>query len=418
MENMQTINKVKEIVNCRICNSQDLVQFLDFGLQPLANSFLKKEQLGDAEAKYPLRVALCNNCRLVQLKDMVDPESMFRDYVYFSSGMPASQHFRAYAESIVADFTQSENDLVVDIGSNDGHFLSLVKELGRPILGVDPARNLARVANESGVPTIPEFFSENLANEIIKQHGSPKAVIGNNVVAHIGDLHELVKGVKVLTADGGVFVFEAPYLIDMFENLSFDTIYHEHLSYFSVFPLQKLFEQYGMEIFNAQVHPIQGNSIRVFVCRNGDRPIQSSVREYLNKEKAMGLHNSVEPYFELARKIENLKDEVARLLQELKRQGKKIVGYGAPAKGNTLLNYYGIGIDILDYVTEELPSKIGFYTPGMHIPVVHTSEFRNNHPDYALLLAWNYKEVILQKEQSFRDGGGKFIMPIGAERIL
>lgn len=415
---MSTDSGVKEIINCRICESADLTQFLDFGLQPLANSFLKKEQLGDPEAMYPLRVVVCGQCRLVQLQDMVDPEIMFRDYVYFSSGMPASEHFRAYVRSIVDGFTSSAEDLVVDIGSNDGHFLSIVKELGRPILGVDPARNLAKAANEAGIPTIPEFFSASLAEDIVKQHGYPKVVVGNNVVAHIGNLHELVKGVKVLTGQGGVFVFEAPYLIDMFENLSFDTIYHEHLSYFSIFPLKKLFEQYGMDIFDVQVHPIQGNSIRVFVCQSGARPIQPSVQECLDKEKALGLQDGVEAYFALATKIANLKNEVVTVLKDLKQQGKSIVGYGAPAKGNTLLNYYGIGTDILDYVTEELPSKIGFYTPGMHIPVVPTAELRTNPPDYALLLAWNYKDVILKKEQAFRDQGGQFIMPIGSERIL
>lgn len=415
---MPTSNGVKEITNCRICSSDNLVQFLDFGLQPLANSFLKKEQLNNFEAKYPLRVVVCGVCRLVQLKDMVDPEIMFRDYVYFSSGMPASEHFRAYVRSIVDGFTTSNNDLVVDIGSNDGHFLSIVKELGRPILGVDPARNLAKAANAAGIPTIPEFFSASLAEEIVKKHGIPKVVVGNNVVAHIGNLHELVKGVKVLMGNDGVFVFEAPYLIDMFENLSFDTVYHEHLSYFSVFPLKKLFEQYGLDIFDVQVHPIQGNSIRVFVCPRGSRDIKSSMQVCLEKEKSLGLQASAESYFALAEKVKNLKNEVVQLVTDLKKQGKKIVGYGAPAKGNTLLNYYDIGSSMLDYVTEELPSKIGFFTPGMHIPVVPISEFRNNPPDYALLLAWNYKDVILKKEQQFRDLGGKFIMPIGQDRIL
>ncbi|MDO8499669.1 MAG: class I SAM-dependent methyltransferase [bacterium] len=415
---MSTNNNVKEITNCRICASADLTQFLDFGLQPLANSFLKPEQLNESEAKYPLRVVVCNKCRLAQLKDIVDPEIMFRDYVYFSSGMPASEHFRAYVRSIVDGFTSDNNDLVVDIGSNDGHFLSIVKELGRPILGVDPARNLAKAANAVGIPTIPEFFSASLAEEIVAKHGYPKVVIGNNVVAHIGNLHELVKGVKVLTEKGGVFVFEAPYLIDMFVNLSFDTIYHEHLSYFSVFPLKHLFEQYGLDIFDVQVHPIQGNSIRTFVCRKGDRQILPSVQACLDKEKALGLLDGTEAYFALAEKINNLKNEVMNLLSDLKQQGKSIVGYGAPAKGNTLLNYYGIGPEILDYVTEELPSKIGFLTPGTRIPVVATQVFRDNPSDYALMLAWNYKDVILKKEQKFRDNGGKFIMPIGDKRIL
>lgn len=418
MKNNQKASGYKELTACRICGNKNLVQFLDFGLQPLANSFLTQEQLNENEPTYPLRVVVCNQCWLAQLKDVVDPAIMFRDYVYFSSGMPASKHFRAYAESIVANYCKSAVDLVVEIGSNDGHFLAVIKELGYKILGVDPAKNIAAQANEKGIPTVPEFFSESIAREIVEKYGTPKVVVGNNVVAHIDNYQDLVKGVKTLIGADGVFVFEAPYLVDMFENLSFDTIYHEHLSYLAVFPLKKLFEQYGLEIFDVQVNPIQGSSIRVFVCQKGARPVNPSVQTLLDKEKNLGLNGSTEAYFSMAEKIKNLKNEVVQLLRNIKEQGKSVVGYGAPAKGNTLLNYYGIGPDILDYVTEELPSKMGLYTPGMHIKVVPTSEMRQRQPDYILLLAWNYKDVILEKERVFREKGGKFIMPIGAQRIF
>lgn len=417
MKNNQKVSGCRELINCRICGNENLVQFIDFGFQPLANSFLKKEQLGDFEATYPLRVVVCSNCYLVQLKDVVDSEIMFRDYVYFSSGMPASKHFRDYAESVVSSFVKSKDDLVVEIGSNDGHFLAVIKESNCKILGVDPAKNIAKQANEAGIPTIPEFFSETIAKEIVEKQGFPKVVIGNNVVAHIDNYHDLVKGIDILLSKEGVFVFEAPYLVDMFENISFDTIYHEHLSYLAIHPLIKLFDQYNLEIFDVQIHPIQGNSIRVFVCKKGQRPISPAVEQCLEKEKVLGF-DTLESYAALADKIKNLKNEVNSLLKDLKQQGKTIVGYGAPAKGNTLLNYYGIGTDILEYLTEELPSKIGFYSPGMHIPVVKTAQMREDQPDFVLLLAWNYKDVILKKEQIFRDKGGKFIMPIGVQRIF
>ncbi len=408
---------VRQISSCRICGNASLVQFLDLGEQPLANSFLRADQLSTPEPVYPLRVVFCNDCGLVQLRDVVDPKIMFRDYLYFSSGMPASKHFRDYAESIVQKFIGSKDDLAVEIGSNDGHFLAVVKESGCRILGIDPAKNIAESANKRGIPTLPDFFSEKIAKHIATKQGRAKVIVGNNVVAHINNHHDLAKGVRELLTDDGVFVFEAPYLLDMFENLSFDTIYHEHLSYLAARPLLRLFAQHDMDIFDVEIHPIQGNSIRVFACKHGARPIMPSVQNLVAKELKLKL-NQLDSYTDLARRIAELKAEVVSLLRDLKKQGKKIVGYGAPAKGNTLLNYFGIGIDILDYSTEELPSKIGLYTPGTHVPVVHVSEFRKDHTDYAFLLAWNYKNVVLEKEQNFRQNGGKFIVPIGSERIL
>lgn len=407
----------KIVLNCRICGSDQLTEFLDFGKQPLANSFLKKTDLKKKEPVYPLRVLFCHNCNLVQLGDVVNPKTLFWNYVYFSSGMPAPEHFRKYAKEIVKEFIKNDKDLVVEIGSNDGHFLAVVKEEHSNILGVDPSQNIAKQANDSGIPTIPNFFSEKLAKKIRADHGSAKVIVGNNVVAHINEYDDLFRGVKELLTNDGVFVFEAPYLVDMFENLTFDTIYHEHLSYLAIRPLKVLMDRFGLQIFKAEIYPIQGSSIRVFVSHKNVYPIDVSVEQLARKEAKLNMH-VISPYKHLAQEIHKLKDEVAGVVKKLKNQGKRLAGYGAPAKGNTLLNFFGIGADDLEFVTESLPSKIGLYTPGTHIPVSDIESVRDNHPDYYLLLAWNYKNVILKKEENFRKEGGKFIMPIGRNRII
>lgn len=404
--------------NCRICKGKRLILFFDLNEQPLANSFLRYQDLSKPEDKFPLKVYFCRDCNLVQLVDVVDPEVLFRNYVYFSSGMPVlPQHFKSYASEVYEKFITSKDDLVVEIGSNDGLLLNAIKVLGPKVLGVDPAVNIARVANGRGVETIPEFFGERLAQTIVSKYGRAKVIIGNNVVAHINDHHDLVKGLNRLLSKDGVFIFEVPYLIDMFENYSFDTIYHEHLSYLSVRPLVKLFEKYNMQIFDVKTFPVQGNSLRVYVGKKKVHSVFKSVKEFLKKEKTLKL-DSLRSYIKLARKITEVKENVLSLLRKIKADGKKIAAYGAPAKGNTLLNFYGIGSEILEFATEALKSKIGLYTPGMHIPVVDISEARKNPPDYYLMLAWNYKDVILEKEKDFRLKGGKFIIPIGNMEII
>ncbi len=409
---------MKVNVECRMCRSRELFPFLDLGSQPLANAFLKKEDLDKPEPRYPLRVFFCEYCGLSQLVDIVDPEVLFGHYVYFSSYMPkVSEHWRRYAEETVQKFTSQPKDFVVEIGSNDGMLLGEIQKLGRRVLGVDPARNIAKIANERGVPTVPEFFSQALAKGLVGEHGAAQAVIGNNVVAHIDNHQDLLAGVSELLAPGGVFIFEAPYLVDMVENLTFDTVYHEHLSYLSVRPLVSFLGRYGLEIFDVKLFPVQGNSLRVYAGRKGRHAIQSSVAEFLKKEQLLGM-DKLSTYVHLAKQVANLKEKVLRTLWDLKKQGRRLAGYGAPAKGNTLLNYFGIGPDLLEYATEALPSKIGSYTPGMHIPVVGIHEARKHPPDYYVLLAWNYKNVILEKEQSFRSNGGKFIMPVGTGEIL
>lgn len=400
-----------------MCGSAKLYKFLDLGEQPLANAFLEKEDLYKPEPKFPLEVYLCEDCSLAQLIHVVNPELLFRNYVYFSMGMPKlSSHFREYAEDAVDRFATDPEQLVVEIGSNDGILLSSIKDRVR-VLGIDPARNIAAVANERGVETLPEFFGEQLAEEVREKYGPARIIIGNNVVAHINDHRDLLRGVKILLDNDGVFIFEAPYLADMFDNLTFDTIYHEHLSYLAVRPLARLFAEHGMEVFDVRTYPVQGLSLRVYAGLPGRHAVESSVARYLAEEERRGFHK-FETYQELARRVANLKEEVVGLLRGLKAAGKRIGGYGAPAKGNTLLNYYNIGPDLLDYLTEEMPSKIGRHSPGMRIPVVHIEESKKNPPDAYLLLAWNYHKAIAEKEADFRARGGKFVMPIGAMREL
>jgi len=409
---------VTTLRKCRICGSSRLKLFLDLGKTPLANAFVQKKDIKDEEQRYPLRVLFCETCNLCQLQHIIDPQTLFSHYVYFSSPMPQlSGYFSKYIDEAITRFIPSKKGRVVEIGSNDGILLAEVKKYGIKVLGVDPAKNIALVANVRGIPTIPDFFSNRLAHKIVKTYGRANMVIANNVVAHINDHHDLIQGVKTLLHEDGVFIFEAPYLIDMFTNLSFDTIYHEHLSYLAVRPLMMLMDKYDMEIFDVQAHHVQGLSLRVFVGNRGKHKVSNSVSRFIEQELAMGL-NSLNSYKKLAKQIASIKNKARRVLYKLKCKGSKISAYGAPAKGNTLLNYYDIGRDVLDYATEELPSKIGMFTPGTHIPIIDIKNARKIPPDFFLLLAWNYKDAILKKEEKYLTSGGKFIIPIGKVEIV
>lgn len=399
--------------HCRICKSDKLRKVIDLGAQPLANSFLRADQLTQPEAKFPLEVYLCEDCNLAQLIHAVDKETLFSDYIYFSSGMPkVSPYWQSYAKGVIDGFLTDKKDLVVEIGSNDGVLLWFFKENGFRVLGVDPAANIAPIAESRGVETMVDFFSEKVAAKIESLKGKAKAILGNNVIAHINDHHDLCCGVKKLLADDGVFVFEAPYLVDMFENLAFDTIYHEHLSFLAVRPLMRLFKQLSLEIFDVQIVPAQGQSIRVFVGHPGAHEINKNVEACVAKELALGL-NRMESYLELAERIENCKEKTVQILTKLVKEGKKIAAYGAPAKGNTVLNYYQTGPELLDFALDELPSKQGFFTPGMHLPVISKTAADARQVDYYFLLAWNYLPAILEKEKKFLEAGGKFILPTG-----
>ncbi len=397
---------------CRACQGTRLRQVIDLGAHPPSNSFLKKEQLNDSEARFPLDVYFCQDCNLAQLIHIVNPDIMFRDYVYFSSLMPRlSDHFGKYAEDVMKRFLKT-NNLVVELGSNDGVLLKWFKDNGFRVTGVDPARNIAKLANERGILTIPEYFSADIAKDIVAKQGKAKAILGNNVIAHINNYDELWGGIVQLLDRDGVFVLEAPYLVDMFENLTFDTIYHEHLSYLAVRPLVRLAKRFGLEVFEVQVTPSQGQSIRVFTGHKGVRPVHSSVNYLIQKELELKM-DKIDSYYKLAERLETCKNKVVTMFRRAKAQGKRLAARGAPAKGNTVLNYYGLNHAILDFVVDEIPTKQGLYTPGTHLPVVGKDYALAHLPDYYLLLAWNYAHVIIPQEKEFLAADGVFVLPTG-----
>jgi len=398
---------------CRICGNTEMAQFLDLGDQPPANALLRADELHLPEAKYPLALSHCPRCELIQTTHVVAPEVLFRSYVYFSSVSQAMEkHFAAYAQSVAEKFVP-QGGLFMEIGSNDGILLRSL--IGKPmkILGVDPARNVAEVARARGVPTIADFFTEGLAREIRKKEGPASVVVANNVIAHIDDLDEVMRGLNAVLADDGVFVMEAPYVVHFLEHLEFDTVYHEHLSYFGVRALSHLFERFGLEVFDVLDQAVHGGSIRVFARRKraGTPPPAASVQAHFELEKAAGVADP-KRLERFAAQVSVLRQEIRALVAKLKLEGKRVVGYTAPAKGNVLLNYCGLGPQDLAYLADATPAKQGLYSPGMHIPVLSPEHFRNDKPDYALLLAWNHKDEIVKKESAWRQGGGKFIVPV------
>ena len=400
--------------NCRMCGSSDLQLIIDLGSQPPANAFIHADKLSNAEEKYPLKVYFCGDCHLSQLIDVVDPVTLYEDYIYFSSGVSTlSEHFSTYAESVTSQFLDA-NDLVVEIASNDGVFLNWFSDREYRVIGVEPALNIAKVSRSLGIPTLTEFFSESLANRILSSHGEAKAIISNNVVAHINDHRDLAMGVKLLLHEQGVWVIELPHMLDMFENLAYDTIYHEHLSYFSVRPMKKWLNGNGLEVFDVEITPVHGQSLRAFVGHEGAHPVSERVGEVIEREISLGM-DRVEEYHTLADRIAVSSESVSRVLEDLKQAGKSIAAYGAPAKGNTLLNYCHIDEHTLDYAVDDLPQKQGKYTPGSRLLCISREDAELNLPDYFVLLAWNYEKPIMKKEAAFLENGGHFIIPIGDE---
>jgi len=402
--------------NCRACKGEELTKILDLGETALANAFLAREQFL-RERTYPLQVYFCNRCSLVQLIDVVAPEILFSHYAYFTSASSKTlpKHFMTLAKDLAGD---PRNQFVVEIGSNDGVLLSTLKGYGIGILGVEPAVNVAQVANSRGVETINDFFTESLARQIVKEKGRADVVIANNVVAHIDDLEDLIRGVGVLLKDGGRFILEVHHVADLIANKGFDQIYHEHLSYFSLTVLWKLFQRFDMNVFDVKIIPIHGQSLRVYVGRRQVFSESSrSVQELLEEEERRKLRD-VATYLHFASEVESIKRSLVDLLRELKSENRRIIGYGAPAKGTTLLNYCGIGPETLDYVIDTTPSKQNLFTPGTHIPVYPPEKLKEDRMDYLLLLAWNYADEIFKKEMQLREQGIKFIVPIPAPRIV
>lgn len=404
---------------CRVCKCTNLKKVLTLGPTPLANAFLTKTQIDEPEYFYPLDVYFCNDCGFVQLGHVVSRELLFKNYVYISSTSSVFvNHFKKLAQHVILRFSLIETSLLIDIGSNDGILLKPFKDHGIKVLGIEPAIHIANIAKKKGINTIPEFFSVDLARKIVKDYGYAKVVTATNVFAHIDQLDDVIKGLRILLSNEGVFIIEVPYLIDFLKKTYFDLVYHEHLSYWCVNSLISLFRRFDMEIFDVQKMPVHGGTIRIFAKKSRDHyKKENRVNEFLDLERKMKLTNN-KTYINFANVVQKAKIKLLMCLADLKSKGNSIAGYGAPAKGNTLLNYFGIGTETLDFIIDDSPFKQGLFTPGKHVPVVASKELYIRNPKFVLILAWNFADSIMAMHKKYKDQGGKFIIPLPIPKII
>jgi SAM-dependent methyltransferase len=402
---------------CRICHSRDIQPVLSLGTTPLADALRSKEQLSQAEPRFPLNVAFCPQCSLVQLLETVPPEVLFcQDYPYYSSFSPALlKHSRANALDLIESRRLNANSLVVELASNDGYLLKNFVEQGIPVLGIDPAEGPARAAEKIGVPTLCTFFGEPLARELVAKGKAADVIIGNNVLAHVADLHGFVEGIRILLKEDGVAVIEMPYVKDLVDHCEFDTIYHEHLCYYSMTALDHLFRMHSLFLNNVKRLSIHGGSLRIYVEKKEN--VSSAVRDMLRTEVAEKV-DRIDYYRDFAVRVEGIRKELRGLLQSLKQGGARIAAYGAAAKGSTLINYSGIGTEFVDFVVDRNTHKQGLYMPGQHIPVLAPEALLERMPDHVLLLAWNFADEILHQQKEYQQRGGRFIIPVPNPRVV
>jgi 2-polyprenyl-3-methyl-5-hydroxy-6-metoxy-1,4-benzoquinol methylase len=405
--------------HCRSCGTTLEHTFVDLGMSPLANSYIKLEQLNRMEPFYPLHVYVCEKCLLVQLEQFSTPHEIFSDYAYFSSFADSwLSHAKAYVDMITDRFRLDRNSRVVEIASNDGYLLQNFVERGIPVLGVEPAANVAEVAKKKGINTKVAFFGEKTALDLTAEGWNADLIIGNNVLAHVPDLNDFVKGLKVLLKPTGLITMEFPHLLQLMEQNQFDTIYHEHFSYFSFIAVEQVFALHGMKLFDVEELPTHGGSLRMYACHGQDasKPIGTRVRELKSREEATGF-GRLDHYLSFGPQVETTKRKLLSFLISARQEGKRVVGYGAPAKGNTLLNYCGVRTDLIDYTVDRSPHKQGHFLPGVHIPIYAPEQIRQTCPDYLLILPWNLREEVMQQMSCIRDWGGKFVVPIPEVRV-
>ncbi len=406
--------------SCRLCNHKELLDVIELTPTPPGNNFLSKNQLSKPESFYPLIVRFCQHCSHVQLADVVNPEILYQDdYKYVSGTSPVFvEHFRQYAEDVLAKYSIPTGALVVDIGSNDGTCLSFFKAAGCHVLGIDPATEIAATATAQGIPTVADFFSESLGQKLLKENGPAHLITSHNACAHIDDLAGIMRGVRHWLADDGLFIFEVGYLLDVYSNTWFDTMYHEHLDYHSVKPFVPFFGSLDMELLSVKRISPQGGSIRLFVQKKGGpHRADSSVGEIVRLEEEIGL-DKAETFRTFNDKINVVKQELSGILRSLKAQGRSIAGYGAPTKSTVLLTHFGLGNDILDFIVDDNPLKQGKFSPGLHIPIMAAGELYKRMPDYLVVLAWNFAESIMEKHKEYKKRGGKFILPMPNAHVV
>jgi SAM-dependent methyltransferase len=405
---------------CRFCGSELQHVFLDLGLSPLANTYLKEEDLQHEEKRFPLRVYVCNECLLVQLEEWESPENIFGDYAYFSSYSESwLRHAKTYVGRMMARFGFGPDSKVVEIASNDGYLLQFFVDRGVPVLGIEPARNVAEVARSRGIPTRVDFFGETTARTLRREGLRADLLIGNNVLAHVPNLNDFVKGLKIVLAEQGIITMEFPHLMRLCADCQIDTIYHEHFSYFSFIAVEKIFGSHGLTLFDVEELSTHGGSLRIFAQHRagGRQPISKHVEDLRRREIEVG-YAGLTGYLAFEKRAVRTKEKLIEFLVAAKKAGKRVAGYGAPAKGNTLLNYCGITTDLVEYTVDRSPHKQGRFLPGTHIPVYEPERINATKPDYILILPWNLQDEIVSQLSFARTWGAQFVVPIPEARIV
>ncbi len=405
---------------CRFCAAPLRHTFVDLGMSPLCESYVPAERVNAMEPFYPLHAKICEGCLLVQLEEFVSGEDIFSEYAYFSSYSDSwVAHARAYVEMAIERFGLGADSLVMEVASNDGYLLRHLVERGIPALGIEPAANVAAVAQELGIDTLVRFFGRDCARDLVAAGKRADLIAANNVMAHVPDLNDFVAGFEILLADDGVVTVEVPHLLRLVEENQFDTIYHEHFQYFSCLTAQKVFAHHGLELFDVEELKSHGGSLRLYGQRKatGRRPVGERVRELTARERELGF-DTLEGHLAFTAQVEETKWSLLEFLIAKRREGKRIAGYGAPGKGNTLLNYCGIRTDLLDYTVDRNPYKQGQFLPGTHIPILHPDVLEQDRPDYILILPWNLKHEIVAQLEFAREWGARFIVPIPKVEVL
>jgi SAM-dependent methyltransferase len=407
-------------LNCRHCGMPVKHSFCDLGMSPLANSYLTEDQIDEPEVFYPLHAQVCSNCLLVQVGEFRPPDSIFNDYAYFSSYSQSwLDHARVYAQATMGRFSLDSSKQVIEIASNDGYLLKNFVSAGIPALGIEPAANVAAVAQQHGIPTEVAFFGTALARKFVEDGTRADLLIGNNVLAHVPDLNDFVQGMSIVLSPDGVITMEFPHLLRLIEQNQFDTIYHEHFSYFSLLTVQRVFAAHGLRIFDVEQLSTHGGSLRIFACHAdfGGHKETQRVHDLEDTERAASL-NSLDGYLGYPERVQRVKRMLLKFLIDAGDRGLRTVSYGAPAKGNTLLNYCGIRNDLIDYTVDRSPHKQGRFLPGTHLPIYPPSHIRETRPDYVLILPWNIKEEIMREMSFVREWGGRFVVPIPGLSVL
>ena len=405
---------------CRSCHAPLHYTFVDLGMSPLCESYVEPNQFDQPEVFYPLHVQICEQCFLVQLPEHVSPDHIYSEYAYFSSCSDSwIEHMRRYCEAVTDRFGLDSDSLVMEIASNDGYLLQHFVKRGIPCLGIEPAGNVAKVAIDRGIPTTVQFFGDEIARSLARESGRPDLLIGNNVLAHVPDLNDFVSGMKTLLKPGGIITMEFPHLLRLIEENQFDTIYHEHYSYLSLYATEQVFTRHGLALFDVEELPTHGGSLRIYGKHADDdeHPTSERLNELREQELTFGV-NTLGAYTGFKERVVETKHKLLEFLIDAKREGKRIVGYGAPGKGNTLLNYCGIRTDFLDYTVDRNPYKQGLFTPGTRIPILQPDRILETRPDYVLILPWNLTDEISQQMAMIREWGGQFVVPIPKVRVL